>query len=133
MTYGPLDGGILTGKYKRGEEPPEGSRFSNPRLAEEYLTDETFDMVEKLEEIAARNGMTINQLALKWVLSKDYITTPILGGSKPHHFDPMYELDELEVDPEDLALIDELSEKYRYQEFKNQAMADGYPDAPSRW
>lgn len=133
MTYGPLCGGILTGKYQRGEAPPEGSRFANPRLSGDYLTDETFDMVERLEEIAARNGMAINQLALKWVLSKDFITTPILGGSKPHHFDPMYELDELTVAPEDLALIDEISEKHRFQDFGNQPVVDGYPAAPSRW
>ena len=133
MTYGPLCGGILTGKYKRGQAPPEGSRFSNPNMVRGILTDETFDMVERLEEIAARNGMAINQLAMKWVLSKDFITTPILGGSKPEHFDPMYELDDLQVDPDDLALIDEISEGYRYQPFANQGQVDGYPAAPNRW
>ena len=133
MTYGPLNGGILTGKYKRGEAPPEGSRFSHPRMAEGILSDETFDMVDSLQEIAARNGMAINQLALKWILSKDFITTPILGGSRPEHFDPMYELDDLQVAPEDLQLIDEISEKYRYQPFGNQSIVDGYPPAPNRW
>ena len=133
MGYGPLNGGILTGKYQRGEEPPEGSRFSHPRAAKHFLTDDAFDMVDELTAIAERNGMAINQLAMKWVLSKDFITTPILGGSKPHHFDAMYELDDMEVDPEDLALIDEMSEGYRFQDFKNQSMVDGYPGAPSRW
>ena len=45
----------------------------------------------------------------------------------------MYELDDLEVDPEDLALIDEMSEKYRYQPFANQPVVDGYPAAANRW
>ncbi len=76
--------------------------------------------------------MAINQLAMKWALSKDFITTPILGGSKPEHFDPMYELDDLQVAPEDLALIDEISEGYRYQPFANQGQVDGYPAAPNR-
>lgn len=133
MTYGPLCGGILTGKYKRGQPPPAGSRFSTERLGKEYLTEETFDMVEKLEEIAARNGMAINQLALKWVLSKDFITTPILGGSRPEHFEPMYQLDDLTVAPEDLRLIDEISAKYRFQDYANQPIVDGYAPAPNRW
>lgn len=133
MGYGPLNGGILTGKYRRGQAPPPGSRFANPRLAERVLTDETFDLVEQLEEIAARNGMAINQLAMKWVLTKPDITTPILGGSKREHFQPMYEVFNMAVDPADLALIDEISEKYRYQPFANQAMVDGYPNGPGYW
>ncbi len=133
MGYGPLHGGILTGKYRRGEEPPEGSRFSHPRMRERYLTDDTFDMVEELERIAARNGMMIHQLAMKYVLSKDFITTPILGGSKREHFQPMYEVFEMDVDPADLERIDEMSEKYRYQPFANQAQVRGYPDAPGYW
>ncbi|MEA3403948.1 MAG: aldo/keto reductase [Armatimonadota bacterium] len=133
MGYGPLHGGIFTGKYKRGEEPPEGSRFSSPRMQEKYLTEDTFDVVEELEDIAQRNGMQINQLAVKWVLSKDYITTPILGGSRREHFQPMYDLFDMEVDPADLQHIDEMGEQYRYQPFANQAMVDGYPAAPGFW
>ncbi len=133
MGYGPLNGGILTGKYRRGEEPPEGSRFSNPRMREKYLTDEVFDMVEELEDIAERNMMLIHQLAIKWVLSKDYITTPILGGSKREHFQPMYDLFDMEVDPADLERIDEMGEEYRYQAFGNQAQVMGSPNAPGFW
>ncbi len=133
MGYGPLHGGILTGKYERGKEPPEGSRFSSQRQRESYLTDDVFDMVEQLENIAARNGVMIHQLAMKWVLSKSSITTPILGGSRREHFQPMYEALELVVDAEDLALIDEMSEDYRYQPFANQAQVAGYPKAPGYW
>ena len=133
MGYGPLNGGILTGKYQRGEAPPEGSRFAHRRAAEKYLTDDVFDMVDELTAIAERNGMAINQLAMKWVLSKPAITTPILGGSRREHFQPMYGLFEMEVDPADLELIDEMSAGYRYQEFANQAAVDGYPNAPGFW
>jgi len=126
MTYGPLHGGILTGKYKRGQAAPEGSRFAG-KAGQDYLTDETFDLLDELEKMAEKNGVQLNQLAMKWVLSKDFVTTPIVGGSRPEHFDPMYEIFDLEVDPEDLARIDELSEKYRYQPFGNQAMVNGPP------
>jgi len=133
MGYGPLNGGILTGKYQRGEAAPEGSRFAHPRAAEKYLTDDVFDMVEELTAIAERNGMAINQLAMKWVLSKPAITTPILGGSKREHFQPMYGLFDMAVDPADLELIDEMGAGYRYQEFANQSVVDGYPNAPGFW
>ncbi len=133
MGYGPLNGGILTGKYQRGEAPPEGSRFSHPRMGKQYLTDDVFDMVEELQVIAERNGMAINQLAMKWVLSKPYITTPIIGGSRREHFQPMYGIFDLEVDSADLERIDEMSERYRYQPFANQAVVMGYPNAPGYW
>jgi len=133
MGYGPLGGGILTGKYKRGEAPPEGSRYSNPRMAESVLTDETFDMVEELQDIAERNGLLIQQLAMKWVLKNPAITTPILGGSKREHFQPMYGLFEAEVDPADMERIDEISERYRYKPYANQSIVDGYPNAPGYW
>lgn len=133
MGYGPLRGGILTGKYKRDEKPPEGSRFSNPRMSERVFSDDIFDAVEELEDIAERNGMLIHQLAMKWVLKNEAITTPILGGSKREHFQPMYGLFDMEVDPTDMERIDELSERYRYQPFGNQAQVSGYPNGPAYW
>ncbi|NLO06701.1 MAG: aldo/keto reductase [candidate division WS1 bacterium] len=133
MGYGPLRGGILTGKYKRDEEPPEGSRFSNPRMAKHVLSDDIFDTVEELEDIAERNGMLIHQLAMKWVLKNEAITTPILGGSKREHFQPMYGLFDMEVDPADMERIDEMSERHRYQPFGNQSQVGGYPNGPAYW
>ena len=49
------------------------------------------------------------------------------------HFQPMYGVFDMAVDPADMERIDELSEKYRYQPFANQGQVDGYPDAPGYW
>ncbi len=133
MTYGPLCGGILTGKYKRGEPLPEGSRVAKVSLMAERLTDEVWDVLEEVEAMAGRYGIGMNQLALKWVLSKDYITTPIIGGSRPEHFDPMYELFDINIEAEDLAHLDELTEQFRFQAFTNQAKTEGGDLALNRW
>lgn len=132
MTYGPLAGGLLTGKYKRGQPPPEGSRFA-AKWMRKALTDEVFDTVEALTAIAEKNDVSLNQLALKWVLSKDFVTTPILGGSRPEHFEPLYGIFELQVDPDALAKIDELSARNRYVPFQNQPLVAGPPLALNRW
>ncbi|MFP3904836.1 MAG: aldo/keto reductase [Armatimonadota bacterium] len=133
MTYGPLCGGILTGKYERDEEPPEGSRVAKMSKMQEFLTDEVFDILEEIQAMADKYDIGMNQLAVKWVLSKDYITTPIIGGSRPEHFTPMYELFDIEIDEADYERLDELTEQFRFQEFGNQAKVEGGDIALNRW
>ncbi len=132
MGYGPLDGGLLTGKYKRGELPPQGSRAAESKWFAERLSDRLFDVVELLSEIGAKYGIGNNQLALAWLLSRPLNLIPILGGSKPEHFDQVYNVCELEIDPEDLKRIDEASEWARYQPFGNQHVVGGAPLAHNR-
>jgi aryl-alcohol dehydrogenase-like predicted oxidoreductase len=131
ITYGPLCGGFLSGTYKRGQEPPEGSRVA--RAYRRMMTDELFDTLEALEPIAAKYQIGLNQLAVLWVLSKPYVTCPILGGSRPEHFEPMYGLTEMKLDEEDVKRIDEISARYIYKAFENQPIKQGAPPAMNRW
>jgi aryl-alcohol dehydrogenase-like predicted oxidoreductase len=133
MGYGPLDGGILTGKYKRGEPVPEGSRVSKIKQMQETLTDQTFDILDELQAIGAKYDLAMNQLAIAWVLTRPFITTPILGGKRPEHFRPMYGLCEVQLDPEDVARIDELSKHAVQRPFANQPMVNGSTLALNRW
>jgi len=133
MGYGPLDGGILTGKYRRGEPIPEGSRVSKIKQMQEQLNDQTFDILDELQTIAAKYDLALNQLAVAWVLAKPYLTTPILGGKRPEHFEPMYGLCEVQLAPEDVARIDELSADYVWKPFANQPMVQGTSLALNRW
>ncbi len=133
MTYGPLARGILTGKYRRGQEPPEGSWLAQSKSQRAQLTDEVFNILDELQKMADKYGILINQLAMAWVLSKPYVTTPILGGSKPEHFEQVYNTVDLEIDPDDLQRIDELSASYRYRRFANQPIVQGAPLALNRW
>jgi aryl-alcohol dehydrogenase-like predicted oxidoreductase len=81
IPWSPLGGGLLTGKYKRGEEPPEGARFadaSNP-IYRRRLNDRIYDVVDGLEPIAKEKNCTLSQLALAWVLRQPGVTSPIIG------------------------------------------------------
>ncbi|MGQ9730817.1 MAG: aldo/keto reductase [Candidatus Zipacnadales bacterium] len=133
MGYGPLCGGILTGKYQRGEPPPEGSRVARIRQMQEMLTPQVFDILDELRLIASKYDLALNQLAVAWTMAKKFITTPILGGKRADHFRPMYGLCEIALDPQDIARIDELSEDFVWKPFVNQPKVEGPSLALNRW
>lgn len=134
MVYSPLDGGMLTGKYKRGEEPPAHARWTRQiRRGRPVLTEEVFDVLDALQPIAAKYEIELNQLAVAWLLSKPCVTSIIMGGYKPEHFDSLYPALDLKIEPEDLDTIDEVSRFRRYRRFHNQAVVEGASLALNRW
>lgn len=81
IPYNPLAGGVLTGKYKRGEPLPENTRLSDAEsYRRRYYTETTFDIVEDFVGAAAARGVTPAQLALAWVLAEPRVTSPIIGA-----------------------------------------------------
>jgi aryl-alcohol dehydrogenase-like predicted oxidoreductase len=81
ITYNPLAGGMLTGKYKRGGALPAGARFERfETYRRRYYTDQTFDIVERFAEAARQRGVTPAQLALAWVMAEQRVTCPIVGA-----------------------------------------------------
>ena len=81
VPWSPLAGGLLTGKYERGEEPPEGTRAADdPGYAERYLTPENFDVAEAVAAVAGEVDATPAQVALAWLLDHDDVTAPIIGA-----------------------------------------------------
>jgi aryl-alcohol dehydrogenase-like predicted oxidoreductase len=133
MIYSPLDSGLLSGKYKRGQELPEGARWTSYVRGGRTISDHAWDVLDKLEEIAGKYEIGVNQLAMAWVLSKGWVTSVIMGGYKPEHFDPMYPVLDMKIAREDLAAIDEISTPCRYRPFHNQAVVKGAPLALNRW
>jgi 1-deoxyxylulose-5-phosphate synthase len=126
MIYSPLASGVLTGKYKRGQKPPTGSRAERWReMRESQLHDRVFDVVEAMEKIAREQSVALNQLTMMWLLAKPYATTLILGGSKPEHFTTLYEVADRPLDRELEKKIDEISEWFIYKKFRNQPRKDG--------
>ena len=88
VVFSPLAQGVLTGKYKRGEKLPENSRAMDPqgkRFVQRFLNEENLIKVEKLQELADDEGMTLVQLALAWVLRLPSVSSAIVGASKPSH------------------------------------------------
>jgi aryl-alcohol dehydrogenase-like predicted oxidoreductase len=86
VVYNPLAGGMLTGKYKRGEQPREGTRFMLGRAADlyqqRYWQDATMDVVERLAADLATRGKSITHTALRWVLDQPGVTAAIVGASR---------------------------------------------------
>lgn len=87
--FSPLAQGLLTGKYKKGQPYPEGSRATHQadKQINNLLTDENLDKVEKLEKIAEELGCNMSVLALSWILSHKVISSVITGASKPSQLD----------------------------------------------
>ena len=85
LPYFPLANGLLTGKYRRGEVPPDGTRLSGlpSDRAERVLSDKNFDKVEALEKIAADAGHTILELAIAWLATQPHVASVIAGATKP--------------------------------------------------
>lgn len=87
--FSPLAQGLLTGKYKKGQPYPEGSRATHQadKQVNNLLTDENLDKVEALGTIADELGTTTSVLALAWILRKPIVSSVITGASKPSQLD----------------------------------------------
>ncbi|AHG04403.1 aryl-alcohol dehydrogenase [Halobacterium sp. DL1] len=84
VPWSPLAGGFLTGKYSRGEEPPEGTRgATDQQFVDSYLTPENFDALEEVEAVAGEVGASPAQTALAWLVHHDSVTAPITGARTP--------------------------------------------------
>ena len=87
--FGPLAGGWLTGKYRRGEAPPPGSRMTQrPEGYVQFERDEVYDGLERLAEAARARGVDMPTLAFAWVLSNPHVTAVVAGPRRPEHLDP---------------------------------------------
>jgi aryl-alcohol dehydrogenase-like predicted oxidoreductase len=84
LPYFPLASGMLTGKYKRGEAPADGTRMAAwGARAQAALSDKNFDKVEALEGWAAERGHTMLELAFAWLLGHPVVSSVIAGATKP--------------------------------------------------
>jgi 1-deoxyxylulose-5-phosphate synthase len=90
--FSPLAGGWLTGKYRRGESPPPGSRMTlRPEGSEHYRSARTFDALEAFERRAQERGVSMAALALAWLCHVPEITAVVVGPSRLEHLDPVRE------------------------------------------
>jgi len=105
LPYFPLASGLLTGKYKRGAAPPEGTRLAT---REEVFTDETFDRVEALETFAAERGVTLLDVAIGGLLAEPAIASVIAGATKPEQVRANAKAGAWDPSPEDLAALNAL-------------------------
>jgi 1-deoxyxylulose-5-phosphate synthase len=113
MPYNPLGAGMLTGKYRRGSEPPPESRFGwgdyGRMYQGRYWSEEMFGVVDALVEVARDESMTPAQAALAWMLTRDAVTSPIVGASRPEQLQDTVKSLDVKLSPAAVARLDEAS------------------------
>jgi len=87
--FGPLAGGWLTGKYRRGEPAPAGSRMSQRPEPYLHLDDErVYRGLDELERLATERGTSMAALAIAWLLADERVTGVVVGPRRPEHLEP---------------------------------------------
>jgi 1-deoxyxylulose-5-phosphate synthase len=90
--FGPLAGGWLTGKYRRGKPFPEGSRMTQrPESYLRFAENGVYDALEAFERDAAERGVSMAGLALAWLLATPEVTVVVVGPNRAEHLDPARE------------------------------------------
>jgi aryl-alcohol dehydrogenase-like predicted oxidoreductase len=85
--FSPLAGGFLTGKYRRGEEPPPGTRLAHaPEVCAGYSNEESFAAIEQLGRSAEARGETMAEAALRFVLDTPGVDGLIIAPRRIEHF-----------------------------------------------
>ena len=109
LAFSPLAGGWLTGKYRRDEAFPPGSRMTQrPEPYQSLVNDRTFDALERLSAFARERGMSIAGVALAWLLADDRVTQVVVGPGRPAHLDPVREALGQPLTPEERVHVESL-------------------------
>ena len=114
LPFFPLESGLLTGKYKRGEKPAEGTRYAawsarGPAMTDRFFGDDKFAQAEKLADVAAETGHGLLDLAIGWLLSKPTVPSVIAGATKPEQLEANVKAAIWRPTPDQLSRIDEIS------------------------
>jgi aryl-alcohol dehydrogenase-like predicted oxidoreductase len=124
--WGPLGGGFLSGKYKRGQRPTEGRIATIAEDTEEAWarrsTERNWQIVEAVGEIAEARGVTYPQIALAWLRAQPAVCSVIIGVRTLAHLEDNLGAVELELTPDELARLDTASampELYPYRFLEN--------------
>lgn len=115
--FSPLAQGLLTGKYRKGQPLPEGSRATHQadKQINRLLTDENLDKVEQLSAIASDLGTTMSVLALAWILSKPGISSVITGASRASQLETNIAASELTIPADAMDEIERILDFHRFE------------------
>ncbi len=86
VVFSPLAQGILTGKYRPGDAPEQGTRAADPdssRFMRQLMNERVLSAVDRLRPVASKTGLSMSQLALAWVLRQENVSSAIIGASRP--------------------------------------------------
>ena len=111
LPYFPLASGFLTGKYKRGEAAPEGTRLAAGSGGQRTLTDDNFALLEKLESFAQAHGHTMLEAAIGWLASQPHVASVISGATKPEQVEQNVAAAEWQLTVEERAEVDTITRR----------------------
>ncbi len=106
IPWSPLARGFLSGRYKRNETPNSARYRSEKLLAERYFRSEDFDVLERVEELAHRKGVSPAQISLAWLLHRG-VTAPIIGATRIEHVEEAAQSIEVKLSSDDMKYIEE--------------------------
>jgi aryl-alcohol dehydrogenase-like predicted oxidoreductase len=110
VVWSPIAQGVLTGKYRPGEQPPEGSRATDDKgganMIKRWMDDDVLSRVQQLVPLAEEAGLSMAQLAVAWVLQNDNVATAIIGASRPEQVDDNVRAAGVKLDDDLLRKID---------------------------
>ena len=113
-TVGPLGGGFLSGKYRRGEEPPENSRIAE--VPDEFEVawvrcnvERNWRTLDVVGEISEETGKSYAQIALNWLLRQEGVTAPVIGARHVEQLEDNLGAAGWELSPEQVARLSEVS------------------------
>jgi len=113
VVWSPLAQGVLTGKYRPGTAPPEGSRATDQEgggagFIERWLRDDVLERVQELRPLADEAGLSMASLALAWVLQEENVASAIIGASRPEQVQDNVKAVGVRLDPELKRRMDEI-------------------------
>jgi len=113
LPYFPLANGMLTGKYKRGETPAEGTRFGKGSglagLGGLEMTDRNFDLVDKLTAFGKERGLSILEIGVAWLLAQPGVCSLMAGATKPEQVAQNVAAANAKLSAEDVAALSEIT------------------------
>jgi len=110
LPYFPLASGLLTGKYKRGEAPPKGSRIEAWGMGSR-LTETVFDVLESLEKFAAERGISLLDLAIGGLAARPAVTSVIAGATSPEQVQANVKAGNWKPSAEDLSTLEKITDR----------------------
>ncbi|MDQ0900995.1 MULTISPECIES: aldo/keto reductase family protein [unclassified Paenibacillus] len=116
IVFSPLAQGVLTGKYKPGQQPPQDSRAANNAVngvIKSYFREEVLQCVQELDNIAGQAGITLSQLALAWVLRQPGVSSALIGASRPSQIEENVKAVEVKLLPDMLEAIENSLQKVK--------------------
>ena len=111
IPYFPLAGGFLTGKYRRGESAPPGSRGESSEYVQRYMTDANYTRVERLSAWAEERGRSMAELAQAWLLAQPQVCSVITGLTRVEQLEQNVKAAEWELTPDEVEAVNHILEE----------------------